>query len=81
MHFQVTEAKYGRALEDDVIRFEEEESERQRASQQQKRNYTAQLDKQMNEQAEKRLKACEDFLREKMAIDEIVRRIHEEDEA
>ncbi len=77
---QVTEAQYGRALAEDARQYEEDEAARHQSNSRQKREYGEALDRQLLEQERKRMKACEEFLREKMAIDEIVRRIHEEDQ-
>lgn len=74
------EAQWGRALERDVKKFETEEKEEQRKRSIRMCEYSADLDRQLMEQTEKRMQAYKEFLLEKMAIDEIVRRIHEEDQ-
>ncbi|VDD79275.1 unnamed protein product [Mesocestoides corti] len=76
----VSEAKYGLALEEESRQADAEEVARHRTHLQEKQKYSAELDKQLREQAQKRMRAYEEFLREKMAIDEVVRRIHEEDQ-
>lgn len=45
-----------------------------------KRHYQEQLDQQMEEQKEKKQHMYKEFLKEKLMIDEIVRKIHEEDQ-
>uniref|UniRef100_A0A5K3EHL2 Meiosis-specific nuclear structural protein 1 n=1 Tax=Mesocestoides corti TaxID=53468 RepID=A0A5K3EHL2_MESCO len=77
---EVSEAKYGLALEEESRQADAEEVARHRTHLQEKQKYSAELDKQLREQAQKRMRAYEEFLREKMAIDEVVRRIHEEDQ-
>lgn len=74
------EAQYGRELERDVLQFEAKEQEDEKLRLKQMSEYSSELDKQLREQAEKRMKAYKEFILEKLAIDEIVRRIHEEDQ-
>ncbi|VDL44013.1 unnamed protein product [Hymenolepis diminuta] len=74
------EAQYGRELERDVLQFETKEQEDEKLRLKQMSEYSSELDKQLREQAEKRMKAYKEFILEKLAIDEIVRRIHEEDQ-
>ncbi|KAM7537694.1 hypothetical protein Aperf_G00000074974 [Anoplocephala perfoliata] len=74
------EVQWGEALERDIQQLEVEEKEEQKKRSRRMREYSADLDKQLTEQTEKRMRAYKEFLLEKMAIDEIVRQIHEEDQ-
>jgi len=64
-------AEAERAREADVIRAKEEYHEKVR--------YQQELERQLEEQELNKQKAYEEFLKEKLMIDEIVRKIYEED--
>nr|CDS28087.1 meiosis specific nuclear structural protein [Hymenolepis microstoma] len=74
------EAHYGSELERDAIQFAAKEQEDEKMRSKQMIEYSSELDKQLREKAHRRMKAYQEFILEKMAIDEIVRRIHEEDQ-
>lgn len=59
-----------------------EEAERQREMERYKESirYQQELERQLEEQEEKKQQAYEEFLKEKLMIDEIVRKIYEEDQ-
>lgn len=68
---KMMKAEAERAAEADVIKEKEKYHERVR--------YQQQLEKQLEEQELNKQKAYEEFLKEKLMIDEIVRKIYEED--
>lgn len=59
-----------------------EEAERRREMERYKESirYQQELERQLEEQEEKKQQAYEEFLKEKLMIDEIVRKIYEEDQ-
>ena len=61
-------------------RAEEEERRKTEEQYHEKVRYHQELEKQLEEQEKKRQEDYEEFLKEKLMIDEIVRKIHEEDE-
>ncbi|VDN99678.1 unnamed protein product [Rodentolepis nana] len=74
------EAQYGSELERDAIQFAAKEQEEEKMRSKQMSEYSSELDKQLREKAHERMKAYKEFILEKIAIDEIVRQIHEEDQ-
>lgn len=55
------------------------ETEREKRKWEESVYYQQELEKQLDEQEQKRQQAYEEFLKEKLMIDEIVRKIYEED--
>ncbi|XP_014767815.1 meiosis-specific nuclear structural protein 1 isoform X1 [Octopus bimaculoides] len=67
-------------MRDNLKRAEEDDQMKEEQRILEKRLYQEQLDQQMEEQKEKKRLMYEEFLKEKLMIDEIVRKIHEEDQ-
>ncbi|KAL5256238.1 hypothetical protein ACHWQZ_G011457 [Mnemiopsis leidyi] len=73
------EEQLAKTLQDEWNRAQELEREQERLKWESSKMYQQQLEYQLAEQEEAKRKAYEDFLREKLLIDEIVRKIFDED--
>lgn len=73
------EEQLAQTLQDEWNRAQELEKEQERLKWESSQMYQQQLEYQLTEQEEAKRKAYEDFLREKLLIDEIVRKIFDED--
>lgn len=67
-------------MKEEYDRFLKEEMSVELRRNQDKKMYHQELDKQVEEQEKKKQEAYEEFLREKLMIDEIVKKIYEEDQ-
>lgn len=67
-------------MKEEYDRFLKEEMSAELRRNQDKKMYHQELDKQVEEQEKKKQEAYEEFLREKLMIDEIVKKIYEEDQ-
>lgn len=67
-------------MKEEYDRFLKEEMSAELRRNQEKKTYHQELDKQVEEQEKKKQEAYEEFLREKLMIDEIVKKIYEEDQ-
>ncbi|KAM4766038.1 meiosis-specific nuclear structural protein 1 isoform 3-T4 [Cyanocitta cristata] len=67
-------------MKEEYNRFLKEEMSAELRRNQEKKMYHQELDKQVEEQEKKKQEAYEEFLREKLMIDEIVKKIYEEDQ-
>ncbi|NXT57095.1 MNS1 protein, partial [Pluvianellus socialis] len=74
------EAEIAQKMEEEYERVRREESSAELRRNEEKRVYQQELEKQLEEQERKKQDAYEEFLREKLTIDEIVRKIYEEDQ-
>jgi len=73
------EEQLATTLQDEWKRAQELEQEAERLKWESSKMYQKQLEFQLSEQEEKKRAAYEDFLKEKLMIDEIVRKIYDED--
>lgn len=67
-------------MKEDYDRYLKEEMSAELKRNEEKKIYHQELDKQIEEQEKKKQEAYEEFLREKIMIDEIVKKIYEEDQ-
>lgn len=67
-------------MRDETRRAEENDRQRELARQQASIRYKHELEQQLKEQEIMKQKAYEEFLRDKLMIDEIVRKIYDEDQ-
>lgn len=67
-------------MKEEYDRYLKEEMSAELKRNQEKKMYHQELDKQVEEQEKKKQEAYEEFLREKLMIDEIVKKIYEEDQ-
>lgn len=67
-------------MKEEYERVAKEESSAELKRNKEKIMYQQELEKQLEEQERKRQDAYEEFLKEKLMIDEIVRKIYEEDQ-
>lgn len=67
-------------MKEEYERVAKEESSAELRRNKEKIMYQQELEKQLEEQERKRQDAYEEFLKEKLMIDEIVRKIYEEDQ-
>lgn len=67
-------------MKEEYERVIKEESAAKLRRNQEKKMYHQELEKQVEEQERKKQDTYEEFLREKLVIDEVVRRIYEEDQ-
>lgn len=67
-------------MKEDYDRYLKEEMSAELKRNEEKKIYHQELDKQIEEQEKKKQEAYEEFLREKLMIDEIVKKIYEEDQ-
>ncbi|XP_009992839.1 PREDICTED: meiosis-specific nuclear structural protein 1 [Chaetura pelagica] len=74
------EAEIAQKMKEEYERVIEEESSAELKRNQEKIIYQQELEKQLEEQERKKQEAYEEFLREKLLIDEIIRKIFEEDQ-
>lgn len=65
---------------DESARAESQEQQKLVERYQESVHYQQELEKQLEEQEKRKQEDYEEFLKEKLMIDEIVRKIHEEDE-
>uniref|UniRef100_A0A8C5JLF9 Meiosis-specific nuclear structural protein 1 n=1 Tax=Junco hyemalis TaxID=40217 RepID=A0A8C5JLF9_JUNHY len=74
------EDEVAQAMKEDYDRYLKEEMSAELKRNQEKKTYQQELDKQVEEQEKKKQEAYEEFLREKHMIDEIVKKIYEEEQ-
>ncbi|NWI78228.1 MNS1 protein, partial [Dryoscopus gambensis] len=74
------EDEVAQEMKEEYDRFLKEEMSAELRRNQEKKMYHQELDKQVEEQEKKKQEAYEEFLREKCMIDEIVKKIYEEDQ-
>ncbi|XP_010217626.1 PREDICTED: meiosis-specific nuclear structural protein 1 [Tinamus guttatus] len=74
------EAEIAQKMREEYDRVTKEESSAELRRNKEKRMYQQELEKQLEEQERKKQDAYEEFLKEKLMIDEIVRKIYEEDQ-
>jgi hypothetical protein len=67
-------------MRSETDKAEEERRQREVTKQQEMVRYKQELQRQLEEREVNKQKAYEEFLREKLVIDEIVRKIYEEDQ-
>ena len=77
---QARDAEIARLMKDESARAESEEERKLVERYQESVRYQQELEKQLEEQERRKQEDYEEFLKEKLMIDEIVRKIHEEDE-
>ena len=78
--FQAREAEIARIMKEEAKRAEEEEYQKTVERYHESVQYQQDLEKQLEEQERKKQEDYEEFLKEKLMIDEVVRKIQEEDE-
>ncbi|KAM4661130.1 meiosis-specific nuclear structural protein 1 isoform 2-T9 [Amazona ochrocephala] len=76
----IREGEIAQKMKEEHERAVREESTAELRRKEEKITYRRELEKQVEEQERKKQDACEQFLREKFVIDEIVRKINEEDQ-
>ncbi|KAK7497864.1 hypothetical protein BaRGS_00010998 [Batillaria attramentaria] len=74
------DSEIARHMKEQAERAQEAEREREMERYREMVRYQQELERQLEEQEQKRQQAYEEFLKEKLMIDEIVRRIYEEDQ-
>ena len=74
------DAEIARRMRSETDKAEEERRQREVIRQQEMVRYKQELERQLEEREVGKQKAYEEFLREKLVIDEIVRKIYEEDQ-
>jgi hypothetical protein len=74
------DAKIARRMRSETDKAEEDRRQREIVRQQEMIRYKKELQQQLEERELGKQKAYEEFLREKLVIDEIVRKIYEEDQ-
>ncbi|NXQ53764.1 MNS1 protein, partial [Anthoscopus minutus] len=74
------ENEVAQEMKEEYDRYLKEEMSAELRRNQEKKTYHQELDKQVEEQEKKKQEAYEEFLREKLMIDEIVKKIYEEDQ-
>lgn len=74
------ESEIARQMMEEHNRAEEAERQREMERYRESIRYQQELERQLEEQEEKKQQAYEEFLKEKLMIDEIVRKIYEEDQ-
>ncbi|KAM9533043.1 meiosis-specific nuclear structural protein 1 isoform 2-T2 [Guaruba guarouba] len=77
---RIREGEIAQKMKEEHERAVREESTAELRRKEEKITYHRELEKQVEEQERKKQDACEQFLREKLMIDEIVRKINEEDQ-
>lgn len=77
---KVIEARFAEMMMDDYKKGEELEHQKELERQKQSEYYQSELEGQLEEQERKRQEQYEEFLKEKLMIDEICRKIYEEDQ-
>lgn len=77
---QKRDSEIARQMKEQSERAREAEREREMERYKEMVRYQQELERQLEEQEEKRQRAYEEFLKEKLMIDEIVRKIYEEDQ-
>ena len=77
---QKRESEIARQMMEEHNRAEEAERQREMERYRESIRYQQELERQLEEQEEKKQQAYEEFLKEKLMIDEIVRKIYEEDQ-
>lgn len=77
--FQARDAEIGRLMAEESRRADEEQKRKLEERIAEGIRYQQELEKQLEEQERRKQEAYEEFLKEKLMIDEIVRKIHEED--
>ena len=77
---QARDADIARMMKDEAKRAEEEEYQKNVEHYHESVRYQQELEKQLEEQERKKQEDYEEFLKEKLMIDEVVRKIQEEDE-
>lgn len=78
--FQKRDSEIARTMKELNERAKEAEREREVERYKEMIRYQQELERQLEEQEKKRQQAYEEFLKEKLMIDEIVRKIYEEDQ-
>ncbi len=76
----IEDAKIMKRMKEEAERAEREQQEKAAVKQVEKVRYMEDLTKQLEEREYAKQKAYEEFLKEKLMIDEIVRKIYEEDQ-
>jgi len=76
----IEDAEIMRRMKLEAERAQHEESLRQQERAVENRRYKQDIHRQIEEKEESRQKAYEEFLKEKLLIDEIVRKLYEEDQ-
>jgi hypothetical protein len=76
----IEDAQIMKRMKEEAERAEREEYEKNAFKLVEKQRYNEDLTKQLEEKEYARQKAYEEFLKEKLVIDEIVRKIYEEDQ-
>jgi len=74
------DAEIARCMRNEMDKAEEDRCQREILRQQEMIRYKQELERQLQERELSKQKAYEEFLREKLVIDEIVRKIYEEDQ-
>lgn len=76
---QARDAEIAQRIAEESHRADEEQQRKLQERYEESRRYQSELEKQLEEQEQLKQEAYEEFLKEKLMIDEIVRKIHEED--
>lgn len=76
---QFKDAEIARVIAEESHRADEEQQQKLRERYAESKRYQSELERQLEEQEQRKQEAYEEFLKEKLMIDEIVRKIHEED--
>lgn len=80
VHSYLEDIEIVRCMRKEANRAEEEDRQRELLRQQQMIHYKHELEQQLKEQELAKQKAYEEFLRDKLVIDEVVRKIYDEDQ-
>ncbi len=78
--YQRQEAAVARKMNDEHERAETEKEKQEQKKYEEVVRYQQELERQLEEKECKRQEAYEEFLKEKLMVDEIVRKIYEEDQ-
>ena len=80
LFFQKRDSEIARQMKEQNDRAANAERERELERYKEMVRYQQELERQLEEQEQKKQQAYEEFLKEKLMIDEIVRKIYEEDQ-
>lgn len=80
LSYQRQEAAIARKMKDEHERAEMEKEKQEQKKYEEVARYQQELERQLEEKDRKRQEAYEEFLKEKLMVDEIVRKIYEEDQ-
>ena len=80
LYFKKRDSEIAREMKLEHERAEEAAQQREMEKYREQIRYQQELERQLEEQEQKKQQAYEEFLKEKLMIDEIVRKIYEEDQ-